>query len=116
MVQGQLDDSTEFGDLLELQEQIRALQTELAEVKQADDEELDKLLDQNGVQATKSCCISICWYFSLQYMSLPAQCRKASKQLSYAATVRCWYMLCFKWLSDTAHVCEATQCNAPMRE
>ena len=48
MVQSQLDDSTEFGDLLELQEQIRALQTELAEVKQADDEELDKLLDQNG--------------------------------------------------------------------
>ena len=48
MVHGHLDDSTEFGDLLELQEQIRALQTELAEVKQADDEELDKLLDQNG--------------------------------------------------------------------
>ncbi|KAL0052317.1 hypothetical protein WJX82_000133 [Trebouxia sp. C0006] len=48
MVHGQLDDSTEFGDLLELQEQIRALQTELAEVKQADDEELDKLLDQNA--------------------------------------------------------------------
>ena len=62
MVQGQLDDSTEFGDLLELQEQIRALQTELAEVKQADDEELDKLLDQNGVQTTGSCCISTCWY------------------------------------------------------
>lgn len=48
MVQGQLDDSTEFGDLLELQEQIRALQQELAEVKQADDEEIEKLLDQNG--------------------------------------------------------------------
>ncbi|KAL0021307.1 hypothetical protein WJX77_002019 [Trebouxia sp. C0004] len=48
MLQGQLDDSTEFGNLLELQEQIRALQTELAEVKQADDEELDKLLDQNA--------------------------------------------------------------------
>ena len=48
MVQGQLDDSTEFGDTLELQEQIRALQTELAEVKQADDEELDRLLAQNG--------------------------------------------------------------------
>lgn len=49
MVQGQLDDSTEFGDLLELQEQIRALQQELAEVKQADDEEIEKLLDQNGM-------------------------------------------------------------------
>ena len=49
MVQGQLDDSTEFGDLLELQEQIRALQQELAEVKQADDEEIEKLLDQNGI-------------------------------------------------------------------
>ncbi|DBA73152.1 TPA: hypothetical protein ACH3X2_010087 [Trebouxia sp. C0005] len=48
MVQGQLDDNTEFGDLLELQGQIRALQTELAEVKQADDEELDKLLDQHA--------------------------------------------------------------------
>ena len=48
MVQGQLDDHTEFGDTLERQEQIRALQTELAEVKQADDEELDRLLDQNG--------------------------------------------------------------------
>ena len=49
MVQGQLDDSTEFGDLLGLQEQIRALQQELAEVKQADDEEIEKLLDQNGI-------------------------------------------------------------------
>lgn len=49
MVQAQMDDSTEFGDLLELQEQIRALQQELAEVKQADDEEIDKLLDQNGI-------------------------------------------------------------------
>ena len=48
MVQGQLDDATEFGDLLELQDQIRALQQELAETKQADDEEIDKLLDQNG--------------------------------------------------------------------
>ena len=48
MVQGQLDDATEFGDLLELQDQLRALQQELAEVKQADDEEIDKLLDQNG--------------------------------------------------------------------
>ena len=48
MVQGQLDDNTEFGDLLELQGQIQALQTELAEVKQADDEELDRLLDHNG--------------------------------------------------------------------
>lgn len=52
MVQGQLDDSTEFGDLLELQEQIRALQQELAEVKQADDEEIEKLLDQNGLLCT----------------------------------------------------------------
>jgi hypothetical protein len=56
MVQGQLDDNTEFGDLLELQEQIRALQTELAEVKQADDEELDKLLDQNGTCSGLATC------------------------------------------------------------
>ncbi len=55
MVQGQLDDNTEFGNLLELQEQIRALQTELAEVKQADDEELDKLLDQNGTYSSWPC-------------------------------------------------------------
>lgn len=56
MVQGQLDDSTEFGDLLELQGQIRALQSELAEVKQADDEEMDRLLDQNGAH----CCPDTC--------------------------------------------------------
>lgn len=58
MVQGQLDDSTEFGDLLELQEQIRALQQELAEVKQADDEEIEKLLDQNGIACMRNatCC------------------------------------------------------------
>ncbi len=56
MVQGQLDDSTEFGDLLELQGQIRALQSELAEVKQADDEEMDRLLDQNGAR----CCPDTC--------------------------------------------------------
>lgn len=65
MVQGQLDDNTEFGDLLELQGQIRALQTELAEVKQADDEELDKLLDQHGTYSKWVCymqtiCIKVC--------------------------------------------------------
>lgn len=60
MVQGQLDDSTEFGDLLELQEQIRALQRELAEVKQADDEEIEKLLDQNGMACMYYAMLDTC--------------------------------------------------------
>lgn len=49
MVQGQLHGKADYGSLLELHEQVQALQTELEEVKQADDEELDRLLDQNGI-------------------------------------------------------------------
>ena len=74
LVQGQLDNSTEFGDLLELQEQIRALQQELAEVKQADDEEIDKLLDQNGdVRVSGKTCPSSAMRQTL-FTSLPTHC------------------------------------------
>ena len=79
MVQGQLDDATEFGDLLELQDQIRALQQELAETKQADDEEIDRLLDQNG---TKCMCIKC------RSSPVATLCLKLPHQLCILAV--CW--------------------------
>lgn len=83
MVQGQLDDSTEFGDLLELQEQIRALQQELAEVKQADDEEIEKLLDQNGM----ACIYHAMWKI---ICGIPADCAVLVTMLVIAAMFDHW--------------------------
>ena len=47
MIQSQLGNA-DFNSLLDLDGQVQALKLELEEVKQADDEEIDRLLDQNG--------------------------------------------------------------------
>lgn len=47
MIQSQLGD-TDSNSLLDLDGQVQALRMELEEVKEADDEEIERLLDQNG--------------------------------------------------------------------
>ena len=68
MVQSQLG-SVELNSLLDVDGQVQALKLELEEVKQADDEEIDRLLDQNGNMLFMFCahqCILIHLLASLQ--------------------------------------------------
>lgn len=54
MVQSQLG-SVELNSLLDVDGRVQALKLELEEVKQADDEEIDRLLDQNGNTCLFTC-------------------------------------------------------------
>lgn len=59
MFQGQLGE-TDFSSLLDQDGQVQALKMELEEVKQADDEEIDRLLDQNGTPISSPQAIHPC--------------------------------------------------------
>ena len=61
MIQSQLG-NTDSNSLLDLDGQVQALRMELEEVKEADDEEIERLLDQNGTGYLLQ------WHLHLHYL------------------------------------------------